>query len=408
MTKALALPVVENTPNRMPTFSALDRAKRCPGSCALPQIKGISQASARGTVIHDFVLSKKRGDEKLPEVPPEYRALCEAIDIDAIPVGAYEMAFGIDVDTGLARSLGQNLGRKYPGDLRIGELVGTVDIYNEIKVGEEGAVYVGDLKSGLGDHVPPVRENLQVGVGALAAARIHGVSVAVTEIIRVKDNGSVIRETAILDKWALDSIELEIQELAKQVRKEIAVADAGGIVTVTTGEHCKFCPAYSHCPAQTNLAMALADPKGLEQDIMGALTPASAPVVYRKYKAAQDVLNKIRNALYGYAEQQEFEVGNGYVLGPIRIVRPKMDAAMVHRLLSRDFGVDAANEAVDWKTSKKAVRAILRRHNKYGSLAKAEARFLAELQTDGGLQQVEHTEIRAHKAGIDSQEGDDD
>ena len=408
MSEAIKLPVVENMSNRLPTFSALDRAKACPGSCALPQVKHRSSAAERGTIIHDFVLSQKRGDDKLPEVPEQYRTFCEGIDIDAIPVGTYEVAFGIDADTGLARKLGEGLNRNYPGDLRVGELVGTVDIYNEITIGEEKAVYVGDVKTGLANHVPPVRDNLQVGVGALAAARIAGVSAAITEIVRIKDNGSVVRETAILDGWALDALELEVREVVRQIRKELAVADAGGIVTVTSGPHCAFCPAFAHCPAQTNLALALADPKGLEKEIMGALTPESAPVIYRKYKAAQEVLNKIRNAIYGYAEQQEFDVGNGFVLGPVRVVKPKLDAAMAHRILARDFGAEAAAEAVDWKTSKKAIRAVLRRNSKYGNLGKAEARFLAELQTDGGLKLTEHIEIRPHRAGVDAQEGDDE
>jgi len=394
--------------HRLPTFSSLDRAKRCPGSCALPQAKRESIYADKGHAIHDFVLSKKRGDAKLPEVPEKYQALCESIDIEAVPTGNYEVAFGLDVDTGMARILGQNLKREYPVDLRSGELIGSADIYNHVKIGEKDAIYIGDVKTGLAAHVPPVRDCLQVGAAAVAAARLEGVDIAVNEIVRIKDNGSVTRETAILDRWALDAVELELTELVRAVRLQLEVADAGGQVTVLEGDWCQFCGAFSHCPAKKNLAMALADPEGLEREIMGALTPASAPVVLRKMKAAQAVLNKIRSALYGYAETQEFDAGNGLVLGPIDIVFPTLDAPLVHRILARDYGNEVAGKAVQWKTSKSAVKSALRGAVKYGALAKAQAAVLDELQSDGGIIEVVKQEIRAHKPGRDRQEADDD
>jgi hypothetical protein len=393
--------------HRLPTFSSLDRAKHCPGSCALPQAQRKSIYAAKGDAIHDFVLSKKRGDQKLPDVPEKFQATCMAVDIDAIPTGRYEVAFGIDIDTGLARILGENLKREYPADIRAGELIGSADIYDHIKIGDKDAIYIGDVKTGLAAHVPPVRDCLQVGAAAVAAARIAGVDIAVNEIIRIKDNGSVSRETAILDRWALDSVELELTGLVRAVRSQLAVADSGGQVTVMEGDWCTFCPAFSHCPAKKNLAMALADPEGLEKEIMGALTPVSAPVILRKLKAAQAVINKIRSALYGYSETQEFDAGNGLVLGPIDIVSPALDAPLVHRILARDYGIDVANKAVQWKTSKSAVKAALRGTVKYGALAKAEAAVLTELQGDGGIIEIIRREIRAHRPGRDRQEDDE-
>lgn len=382
----------------LPRGSDLDRVKVCPASFALRQARSVpSPAADRGIAVHAFVLSTRRGDGNIADVPDEYRAYCEAINIDQVPEGKYEVELGFDVATSIGRMSEQDLDGENPNEIR-----GRCDIYREIQVGEQRGVYIGDLKTGLAAHVPRVRDCLQTGFYALAAARAAKVDMAVTEILRVTESGFVERENAVLDGWALDALEVELGDLVRRVREAVAVAAAGGVPQQVTGPHCSFCPALPYCPAQMRLVQLMANaPQDLERDIMTALTPRTAEEAYRKYRMAQDIMGRIRTALYRYAEQHPFEIGNGLVLGPVAVAKNKLDGDVVHQVLAEMFDAGVARRAVKLTTTKRAIRAALRSAVAYGDLMKAEKLVLESTKLRGGVKHGESIQIRAHRPGDD-------
>src|SRR5690606_33417344 len=96
------------------TASKIERVAACPGSEALPHAESTSAAAERGSAGHAFLAAAgKLGREAaLEQVPEEHRALCEAIDLDRLPVDLLaEPAYAWDPVTGKARFLGANIGR---------------------------------------------------------------------------------------------------------------------------------------------------------------------------------------------------------------------------------------------------------------------------------------------------------
>lgn len=83
-----------------PTGSSLERARDCPASHALPQIRESGKAAERGTEIHDYLravlMHPDARDELLAQVPAEYRAVCTQIDVDAILNGGLNPSWDSD------------------------------------------------------------------------------------------------------------------------------------------------------------------------------------------------------------------------------------------------------------------------------------------------------------------------
>lgn len=71
-----------------PTGSSIYRAMHCPASCALPQVAITSDDAAQGTALHKYLeLVAQIGAEKaLAEVPEQYRADAEAIQLEGLPL----------------------------------------------------------------------------------------------------------------------------------------------------------------------------------------------------------------------------------------------------------------------------------------------------------------------------------
>lgn len=388
----------------LPSGSTLDRVKYCAASHALPPVRSKSSFALRGDAVHAYVLNKRRGVGNIDDVPEQYRSFCESINLDMIPEGEYEVACSYDTMSGVG-----HVGLEADMGLTPNHILGHTDIYRPVSVGENKAIYIGDLKSGIAAHVPSVSECLQTGFYALCAARSQQVETAVVEIIRVADSGFVERDSTVLDGWALDAIEAELLDLVGRVRNAQDVVESGGVPVVTTGNHCKYCPALVNCPAQMKLVRMLAsEPVSLEKDIMTALTPKTAPVAYQKYRQAQEILSRIRQALYLYAEEHPIEIGNGMVLGPVSVRSARLDGETVHTVMSEMFDGAVAHKAVKLSTTKTAIRAALRPAVGPGQLLRSEKAVLEAVRNQGGLQHKETVQIRAHRPGKDVEDVDSD
>lgn len=362
----------------------------------------------RGDAVHAYVLSDKPVKERLKAVPESERTWCETIDLEDIQKGRYEVPFGFLPRSGTGRHLSRDPETGKLVDLKEDELVGTADIFARIMVGEEPAVFIGEVKSGLALHVPPVKQCLQTAFYVVAAARAEGLSMGMVTIYRIGENGRVTPDTAIFDGWHLDALELELADVVRRVKEQEAIREAGGQPRVSSGRHCDYCPAFHACPAKVNLALTLATGKlvGLEKEIMGLLTPETAAQAYLRYKEVQEVLNRVREGIYGYARLNPVELGNGYVISEVEVSRPKLDGVITHKVLTALYGQETADGAVKLSTSKTAVRNALRGKVPYGTLASQNAAVQRAIQEEGGLAITHRTEVKVHRQGVLAAEED--
>src|SRR5690606_37815558 len=175
------------------TMSRLPIVARCPASWALPHAEEAepSEPSQRGTAIHAFLadVSERGRDAALERVPTEYRAACEVIDTDRIPLhlGA-EVTFRLDLRSDEAQEIGRNIDRSTYADMDEDPWViyGTADL---VGIGSDGVVVVYDYKTGWSEQ-DQAGDHWQLRGLALAAARAYGVSHARVGIIRVPETGT--------------------------------------------------------------------------------------------------------------------------------------------------------------------------------------------------------------------------
>lgn len=344
------------------TYSGFERAKACIPSVLLPHVGSIRADSTAGTVKHRFLerVPAVGRDAALAEVPEEFREACAVIDLSPLPAskpGQYapEVAFAYDLATDTARELGRGIDRKYrEAGLRDGEIPGTLD-----SVGiDDDTVLVLDFKSGWGGHVQRAAENDQLRIGALAAARAYGKSRARVAIAHIPDDGDPWLDWAELDEMDLEAVAAEVRGLVARAAEE---ADRMGLAETprtVEGEHCRWCPAFPHCPAKMTLVRQLAT-ESPEPFNVPELTAETAPKMVERLLAAEEVLERVRSTLETYARQQPVRLANGKVFGPVALPRESIDPAKGSVVLTERFGADVAIAACETETS--MTKALLKR-----------------------------------------------
>ena len=74
---------------------------------------------------------------------------------------------------------------------------------------------------------------------------------------------------------------------------------AGDVPALVMGEHCKYCPAFTHCPAQGALIRRMAlEPEGVANDLRALLTPETAAKAYERVKLVREAMKKVEAALH--------------------------------------------------------------------------------------------------------------
>jgi len=388
--------------------STLERVRMCSGSQVLPHARDTSPAAERGSAIHAYlagVLALGR-EAALLLVPPEWRAACEAIPLDALPhvnPAGYvaEVAFAYDVDAGTSRELGRDLTRAQAEQLYAtlgeSEVPVTIDV-GALTADGEGVV-VADAKTGRGPVVPAAR-NAQLLLGALPGTRAGGRDRAVVMSIRLRDEGR-----PWFDGFALDEIDLaagaaELRKVAARVRAARAEVAAGRRPDVALGEHCKYCPARASCDAQTGLLRQLMQaPAGWREDFGGELTPARAAAAYRLWRLVDEVVKRAGGQLFAYATEHPIDLGDGLVFGPTQTKRESVDGAVARAVLTERFGADVAHAALSYETSKAAIKEALRAEaQKTGTpLAQLEREALELIRHAGGVDTKVSATTKEHR-----------
>lgn len=352
--------------------SQLERLAACAASGALPQIRSVSPWSERGRVVHRFLEQVRTlgREAALVDVDDEHRPLCEAIDLDALPKGTWtaELALAWNVYTGEVRQLGAGGDRDdaYSTVDPLTEIPGTLDGCG-LSVSE---VFVPDWKTGWSPVAPPAK-NKQLRFNALLAAREYGRHSAVIELVRIREDGKVIRQRAELDAFELVVVEQEARVIHDRVMAARAAylekGDAG--VEPVEGPWCRYCPAYPICPAKTRLALAIAGGDAAdEQQLAEGLTDEKVRTIWPRLKAARALLARVEEAVRGYTYARPVYLGEETWLG--RVDKPgneQLDGRIAWAVLAEMRGRKVADEEVEIYVSKKAVETAVRR-----TLAKGE------------------------------------
>jgi hypothetical protein len=368
------------------TASKAARLRRCPGSAALRQIESTNEYAERGTVGHAFLEALRRDDDRegaLAKVPEEYRALCESIDVDKLPRNLEpELALAYDVANETTRRLGSGIGRNY-GELGPFEIAMTLDLG-----GCDGSVaHVLDYKLTMRSPGPAAGHD-QLRICALALARLHGVTQARTELAHIKPDGSVWIDRDDLDAFDLDDIAADLKRLHATVAEEKLKAKLGEPLTLAMGSHCDWCPSRPVCPAQSRLAIELAEGRVMGDPLtMLPLSPERAGVAYTRIKAARSLLAHMERAVMAALE----EAGGALPLPDGRLLvkqlapgNERLDGTAAAKLIAEMFGAEALNECAEIKVTKTSLRAGLRKlHGRNG--ASQERAFLKALRDAGGV-----------------------
>ena len=351
--------------------SELPRLAICPTSAALPRIDRVTARSERGSVVHAFLADYLRdGDEAYKSVPEAYRSDCHAIDVSRLPVGVGTVAVEVKLD------------RK--------GMTGTADVVGLT----DSAVVVIDWKTGWADQAP-AREHRQLLWYAIAAAEKHGMREAIISITRIRDDGRVWTDIATLDCFDLDAAAADIDEVIRRANQ----ANAGD--KVTTGDHCKYCPAFANCPATKAVVGLLAtDPRMVDEEVRLDLTPSNAARAWDRIKLAERVIDDAKVALKTFAETVgPFTLDNGNVVGPVETTRRAIDATLAQSVLEAAHGPEFARSAIRFEpsTSFTAIKEALAPIAPKGKLAGMQRAIETALDVAGAVKVSTGIIVKEHK-----------
>lgn len=333
------------------TASALERAFACPPSTFLPQVNESNEDADRGSEIHKFVRNVAAGmpiATALLLVPKEHQAVCQGIDFarvcgDLSNVRA-EVSYAIDVERSEVRELGINLGRKYP-PRRPAEFAGTNDIegrrIDDVEV-------VGDVKTG--ELVTPCRDNPQMKFHARARQLATGASEVEGRLIYIRRDGKVMLDCHTFRAFELETFQDEAVFFIERREAARARYEATGQVTVSTGDHCKYCPAMTACPRYVALARSMVvDVVELGTDVAArgfvTMTPEQMGIAWAKLTDIGRVHDQIKEGLKAMAKQGSFPLPNGKMVRMIEFARSDFSREKAFELMRAKGATQAEIEA---------------------------------------------------------------
>lgn len=389
----------------MITASSLARVMACPASELLPHVQRETQWSEAGTARHAYLASiGALGREKaLAAVPDAHRKECAAIDLDGLPTHlASEVAFAWDVETGVARELGRDMGRNYSG-CSATEIPGTIDV---VGVGESD-LYIGDFK---GWQLVDARDNAQLLFAAMCAAKIYGRDRAMLEIINIR-HGAPWRSRCHVDTFDLADFEQRLCSTLSMVAtlKAAIVRDTDDVTlpAVVEGEHCKYCPAFDSCPAKTAIIRELVG--GAPRSLL-PIRPETATEAFLRLQQIKEVVKHVDAALHAYAKEQPIQLPDGKVFGAReKDGKEQLSGDVAYAVVKELHGQEIADLAVTRSTTKKAIKEAVRtakeRGLHAGTLKAGEDAILDAVRERGGSERKRSITIDVHKPALPPAEG---
>lgn len=353
--------------HRKLTASGLARAASCPAAYALPAVEDPETDAMRaGTQRHAWLdafalawesrraeggspAAARADAERALPTDPTARATCEAIDVDLLLdlTGARDgrVEVGLRVQWWPATDVAEELAladghRSYPEAPNA--IHGTADW---IVTASDGAVTVVDFKGSF--RGAPAGEHLQVAFYGLALARARGLDAVTVALVYLDEDGSLTRDDATLDAWALDAWATRFAELHARVTAARTAAP-GDFAKV--GDHCGNCPAFRMCPAQVLLVRELvaAPPPGAGH--LPKVSDEEAGRVWERAHQYRDALDVVIKTISERAKRTGIPLPDGRWLMPVDTTRRTVDVARALPVL-RELAGDRADSFIDQSIS---------------------------------------------------------
>jgi hypothetical protein len=245
----------------------------------------------------------------------------------------------------------------------------------------ERSIHIADYKTGRTD-LGPVRDSAQLLIAAVAAADVYKADSAIIEYVYIRD-GNIWRTSAKLDAFALQEFRAKIQRLENKLAIVEASTRSGVGHDLTTGRHCRFCPAWNSCPAQKSLAIELAtgnDTAPFNQ----ALSRGLMAEAWERVKLYQTMINKVKKAIISEAEREPIPLKNGKTLGSfVKEGNEKLNGSVVHEVISDMYGERVADSSVTYSATKSGIKAALKEH-KVPKPTAAQKKVIEAVREAGG------------------------
>lgn len=303
---------------------------------------------------------------------------------------ASECAFAYDVSTGVGRELG-HVDRKYAG-LAPYEIPGTVDLV----IRGSGRAVVVDYKSF--EAVDAASENAQLATYALMVARTYGLDEVTVAIVYLA--GFHRPDVATLGPLDLDA---HAQRLRK-LHGDVARAAADPERYLSTGKHCRYCPAFLSCPRQADLRADVANESIAVR--VEAMIPfgddESAADAFDLLQRIKTLTTRMTAALYARAAERPIPLRDGTVLGERQKQgNESLDGDVTYQVIRERHGQAIADAAVERKASKKQIKEALKLAGVAGEVAKLERAVIDEVRARGGSRRETKTVIERYTPEIE-------
>lgn len=386
------------------------------GSAVFEGFETIDAATELGTVKHRFYEEAlEHGREAaLKAAPAKYRERLESIDLSKLPAGqpgrwVGEVTFALDVVNGTVRELGRNLGRAYiQAGLKPNEVPGTIDWLGQRP--DRDAMIVVDAKSGF-TRVTRAKENLQLLFAAVCSSEVYGVSEGIGAICYTRDDENPYFDACEWTSFELAAAKQRIMKLGRAVLAAKAAWDGYDLMTgevleekkrprIVVGEHCRWCPALTTCPAQGALVRRLvATPEEAEADFKRGLSDNDmADLVYRRLVAARKVIDAAMGAVYARAAQTPIKLSSGMVLGMHTTERESLDADVVAAVVRELHGEANVIKAVEAEATKASVGRLSRqlKAEMGGTMTEYTKKILEAVRARGGVRVKQSTKVQEY------------
>lgn len=310
--------------------SALGRAMACPSSVLRPRVYVVSSKEAadgtRGHLFLDrcFTQSREAALElALVEDRPFFSSIQHPLFDSGLSVDS-EVAVVYRGATGKVDWLGRGVGREY--DCGPDDIPATLDVYARL---DARTGLVGDHKFGHGSY--KAKDMPQLWFGAMCMAKLRAHREMLLEVYPVRDTGRVFPDRHRVDEFDLGAFEARLQEFLRQLKTHDPA-------NVNEGDHCKWCPAWTGCPAKTRTlaVMATGTP---DIDVKWLLDNVGFARAYEAWRKAEEAMKSIRAAMHGYAEEHgPQEVRPGVFYGSRPSSRRVLDAKLAMPILEQVLG----------------------------------------------------------------------
>jgi len=393
---------------QLPSASGLKYAMACNGQAKLPKVASVSESADNGNLRHEYLAAALVGDSEraqdaLAQMPADVAEECRGIDLSSMPSFKWvmtEAAYAYNPDTRMARLLGNDIGRDYAGHgwRPTEEYPMTADF---VGITHENRLVVGDWKTGNAFTVEAAKDNWQLAAlavsaqsHALAGFGVNGPGLpeglgGEVDVMIVRTKGEVRIDLSTFDAFDLESFRQDLEGLAKYIRDEKAEPK------LTTGSHCRWCPSFDFCPAQTNLIRSLAmKPNVMVDEAAAMLTPETASAAYARYRVIKQAMRRIEQQFQQYARKQPIELPDGKVYGVVDVPDTRIEPGVALAVLTEKYGREVALKAMTLETSKAGIDRALAPVAEKGKKAGMVREALADIQRLGGVTTVVKQELR--------------